>query len=153
MLLTDDEIAARREWFRAHWESGIPFAVLLGLEVDVWSPQEVVIRMPLRADLCAHEGIFHGGAIGTLIDTAGTGVVIAGQDFNEGSRIATVSMTVNYVGAAAGEGARATARVVRRGRRLSFAEAEVTSLDSGKLLAHAMLTLSVSGERRGLPEA
>lgn len=148
--LTEAELAERRAWFRAHWESGIPFAVLLGLQIEQWEPDQVTIRMPLRDDLVAHESIFHGGAIGTLIDTAGTGVVIAGQDFNHGSRIATVSMTVNYVGAAPGEAAVAVGRAVRRGRRLSFAEVDVRSSDSDRLLAHAVLTLSVSGERRGV---
>ncbi|BCB88605.1 PaaI family thioesterase [Phytohabitans suffuscus] len=149
--LTEQELMSRRTWFREHWDRGIPFAVLLGLQIEQWEPERVTIRMPLREDLTAHEGIFHGGAVGTLIDTAGTGVVIAGHDFNHGSRIATVSMTVNYVGTAPGEDAVAVGRCVRRGRRLSFAQVEVTSASSNRLLAHAMLTLSVAGERQGIP--
>lgn len=150
LQLTEDELEKRRRWFKDHWDHGIPFARLLGLEVTEWTPSQVTIRMPLRADLEAHDGIFHGGAVGTLIDTAGTGAVIAGHDFNHGSRIATVSMTVNYVGAAVGENAVAVARVVRRGRRISFAEVDVRAETTGKLLAHAVLTLSISGERPGL---
>lgn len=145
--------AAKKAWFKDHWERGIPMAVMLGLEITQWEPDQVTISMPLRDDLTAHEGIFHGGALATLIDTAGTGVVIAGHDFANGSRIATVSMTVNYVGSAPGEGAVATARMVRRGRRISFAEVDVTSATTGRALAHGVLTLSVAGERPGLPTA
>lgn len=147
--LSADQVARRREWFREHWATGIPFAVLCGFLIDEWSPERVRILMPLRPDLSAHEGMFHGGAVATLIDTAGCGAVIAGHDFSGGGQISTVSMTVNYVGTARGEDAMATARCVRRGTRINFAEVDVTSVATERLLAKAVLTLSVSGRPAG----
>jgi uncharacterized protein (TIGR00369 family) len=150
-ILTDVQMDRRRQWFRDHWETGIPFAVTCGFQIEEWATESVTIRMPLDEKLTAHEGIFHGGALATLADTAATGVVMAGHDFNYGSRIATVSMTVQYLGSAPGEDAIAQARCVRRGRRTNFTEVLVSSATSGRLLTQAVLTLQVSGERQGIP--
>src|SRR5207302_10717883 len=52
-----------------------PYHRLLGLEMVRASPGEVVIRMPFRGDLLAGDDeigrYVHGGAIASLIDTAG----------------------------------------------------------------------------------
>ena len=58
-----------------------PYHRLLGLEMVRAAPGEVVIRMPFREDLLAGDDelgqYVHGGAIASLIDTAGDFAVIA----------------------------------------------------------------------------
>jgi uncharacterized protein (TIGR00369 family) len=149
MTLTLQALEARREWFREHWKSHIAFNQLLGVEILDWEPGLVRARVPFADRLSAHDGIFHGGVVATLIDTTGTGAVISGHDFNLGSRLTTVAMNVQYMSVARGEDLLAEGICSRRGRTLSFARVSVTS-SSGKLLAEGMLTVSISGERTGL---
>jgi uncharacterized protein (TIGR00369 family) len=152
MTMTPEALEARQEWFREHWKSHIAFNQLIGIEILDWEPGLVRTRVPFADRLSAHNGIFHGGVVATLIDTTGTGAVISGHDFNHGSRLTTVSMNVNYMSAAPGEDLLAEGICTRRGRSLSFARVAVTST-SGKLLAEGMLTVSVLGERTGLDRA
>jgi len=152
MTLTQQALEARQEWFREHWKSHIAFNRLIGIEILDWEPGLVRARVPFADRLSAHNGLFHGGVVATLIDTTGTGAVISGHDFNHGSRLTTVSMNVSYMSAAPGSDLLAEGICTRRGRSLSFARVTVTST-GGKLLAEGMLTVSVSGERTGLDRA
>ena len=65
-------------------------------------PDGVELVMPYSDASSAHPGVFHGGAIATLIDTAGGAAVMAGHDFDHGSRLSTVAMSVQYLAAARG---------------------------------------------------
>jgi uncharacterized protein (TIGR00369 family) len=102
MTMTLQALEARREWFREHWKSHIAFNQLLGVEILDWEPGLVRARVPFADRLSAHDGIFHGGVVATLIDSAGTGAVISGHDFNRGSRLTTVAMNVQYMSVARG---------------------------------------------------
>lgn len=144
-----DEI---REWFRRHWQEEVAFSRLCGFEIVDFTPEVVRVRAAFRPELSAHEKIFHGGVLATLIDTAGSGAVIAGHDYSLGTRLTTVAMSVQYLSVAPGEDIVAEARCTRRGRSLNFAHVVVSSA-SGKLLAEGMLTVNISGKREGLPTA
>jgi len=145
-----DEAVRLAGWFRRHWADEIPFNLHAGMIVRKWEPDVVEIELPYDEVFSAHEGIFHGGMIAALIDTTGTGAVIAGHDFRKGSRASTVSMTVGYVASAPYENVVATAHTIHRGGRLHHAEVTVASA-SGKLLAHGSVVVNVSGRRAGLP--
>jgi uncharacterized protein (TIGR00369 family) len=142
---TQDEM---REWFRRHWQDGIAFNRLCGFDVVDFTPEVVRVRATFRPELSAHEKIFHGGVLATLIDTTGSGAVIAGHDYSLGTRLTTVSMTVNYLSVAPGEDIVAEGVCTRRGRSLNFAQVVVGS-DSGKRLAEGLLTVNISGSRTG----
>ena len=144
----DHEVLAA--WFRRHWAEEIPFDRHAGMVLREWGAERVVVELPYRAELSAHEGIFHGGLIAALIDTTGSAAVVAGHDFSKGTRVTTVSMTVNYLASAPFESAVATGRAVHRGGRLHHAEVEVRS-SSGRLLARGSLVVNISGRRPGLP--
>jgi uncharacterized protein (TIGR00369 family) len=144
---TQDET---REWFRKHWQDGIAFNRLCGFDVVDFTPDVVRIRATFRPGLSAHEKIFHGGVLATLIDTTGSGAVIAGHDYSLGTRLTTVSMTVNYLSVAPGEDIVAEGVCTRRGRSLNFAQVVVTS-ESGKRLAERMLTVNIAGRRTSAP--
>ena len=147
MSRTQDET---REWFRKHWQDGIAFNRLCGFDVVDFTPDVVRIRATFRPGLSAHEKIFHGGVLATLIDTTGSGAVIAGHDYSLGTRLTTVSMTVNYLSVAPGEDIVAEGVCTRRGRSLNFAQVVVTS-ESGKRLAERMLTVNIAGRRTSAP--
>ena len=141
-----DEI---REWFRKHWQEEVAFSRLCGFEIVDFGPEVVRVRAAFRPELSAHEKIFHGGVLATLIDTTGSGAVIAGHDYSLGTRLTTVSMSVQYLSVAPGEDIVAEGRCTRRGRSLNFAQVVVSS-ESGKRLAEGMLTVNITGHRQGL---
>jgi len=142
----------RRAWFRHHWQHEVAFNQLCGLRIIRWDPDGVEAVLPYADRLTAHEGILHGGVVAALIDTIGTGAVIAGHDYDNGSRTMTVSMTVNYLSIARRQDLIAVARTTKRGRLVNFAEVEVRGAGTGKPVAHGVLTVVVHGERPGMPD-
>lgn len=150
-MLSDDEQQAWRERFRRHWTEGVAFNKACAMTVRRWDAGGVEMHLPFRDDLSAHPGVFHGGVVSALIDTAGCGAVAAGHDYDTGNRITTVALAVQYLSADPGRGAVAAARCTRRGRQISFVEVSVHS-DAGKLLAQGLVTVSVSGRRDLEPE-
>jgi uncharacterized protein (TIGR00369 family) len=145
VTLTDDEQVALRAKFRDHWQNSVPFNLHCNVAIERWDPDGVTFLLPLRHELTGHKGIFHGGVISALIDMCASGAVIAGHDFTLGTRLTTVTMSVQYLGGAPGEDARAEGVCVRRGRTVSFAEARVHGAESGKLLATGQISVSVKG--------
>ncbi|MFI5042058.1 MAG: PaaI family thioesterase [Acidimicrobiales bacterium] len=147
-MLTDQEQQQRRDRFREHWQHGVAFNRMCGITVRQWDPDGVELHLPYRDDLSAHDGIFHGGVVSALIDTAGCGAVAAGHDYANGSRITTISMAVQYLTVAPGEDIVAIAHCTRRGKQVNYSDVVVKSADSDKELARGLVTVSVSGERR-----
>ena len=84
----------------------------------------------------------HGGAIASLIDSAGV-VAVWSNVPPEITRGATASMTVNYLAAAEGVDLTAEARIVRRGRSVVFVEVDVSSPD-GEPVAKGTLVYKLS---------
>jgi len=144
--LSPEEQARRSEWFRRHWEGGVAFNRACGITVRKWGPEGVEMVMPYSDELSAHTGVFHGGALATLIDTSGGAAVMAGHDFNLGSRLSTVSMSVKYLAAARGETVVAYARCTKRGRQTHFADVMVRT-DSDLPVAQGLVTVMIVGER------
>ena len=147
-MLTEEQQRQKRARFRDHWQDGVGFNKACGVHVRRWEADGVEIELPYRDDLSAHDGIFHGGVVSALIDTAGCGAVAAGHDYDKGSRITTIALSVQYFTVAPGEDIVAFARCTRRGRRVNYADVVVRSATSGKDLAQGLVTVSVSGERQ-----
>jgi uncharacterized protein (TIGR00369 family) len=147
--LTDADVQSLRRFFRYHWTDRVEFNRACGLQIPTWEPDGVVFALDYRDDLSAHPGMFHGGVVSALIDTCGSGAVMAGHDFRRGSRITTVSMSVQYLGAAPGEGVVAHGRCTRRGRSVNFAEVKVFSAASNRPIAEGLVASNIAGAREG----
>jgi len=115
----------------------VPFAKLLGLEVDSLEPGHAVLSMKMRDDLMRNGGIAHGGAVATLIDSAMAFAII--QLLGDNEHTVTVDITIHYLRPLSEGSARASARVVRAGRRVVTVSAELFDAD-GKLAATAIST-------------
>ena len=116
-----------------------PFAKTLGLAIDRLDGEVCVMRMPYDPDLATLGDTVHGGAIASLIDTAGMTAAWGDETPTEQAAGATVSMAVDYVAAARGTDLRAHARVVRRGRSLCFVTVEVLD-DDERVVATGLVT-------------
>ena len=115
----------------------VPFAKLLGIEVDSLEPGHAVLSMPMRDDLMRNGGIAHGGAVATLIDSAMAFAII--QLLGENEHTVTVDITIHYLRPLSAGTARASARVVRAGKRVITVSAELFD-HNDKLAATAIST-------------
>jgi uncharacterized protein (TIGR00369 family) len=115
----------------------VPFAKLLGIELESSEPGVAVLSMKMRDDLKRNGGIAHGGAVATLIDSAMAFAIMPMLAENEHS--ITVDLTIHYLRPVSEGSARAIARVVRAGKRVITVSAELFD-GNEKLAATAIST-------------
>ncbi len=97
-------------------------------------------------------GVVHGGNIASLIDTATFWACYLALP-NDEDGMTSVDLKLNYLSAARTEPLRCTARAIKSGRTLSYAEAEVRTPD-GRLVAHGtstLMRLPQQGVKFGIP--
>src|SRR5882757_10041511 len=98
--LTDDQQHRRRQAVAELMQTR-PCMGWLGIVFERYEPDDVTVRLPFREDLTNDGEYFHGGVVAAVLDTTGAAAARSNHDFEKGSRAATVSMTVQYVGAPA----------------------------------------------------
>ena len=130
--LTDEQ---RRRVERAR--DGVPFLKLLGAEVETVGPGSATLRLPLREELMRNDNIVHGGVVASLIDSAFAFAII--PILGDGERTVTVDLTIHYLRPLSSGAARASARVVRAGRRVITVSADLFD-ENDKLAATALST-------------
>lgn len=130
--LTDEQ----RRRVEAARES-VPFLKVLGVEVDSVGPGSATLLLPVRKELMRNDGILHGGAVASVIDSAFAFAIIPLLDDNE--RTVTTDMTIHYLRPLGGGVTKTVARVVRAGRRVITVSAELFD-ENGKLAATALST-------------
>ncbi len=130
--LTVAEINRLREAF-----ASVPFANLLGIRFGAARRGSATLYMNARPELGRMEGIMHGGAIASLIDTASAFAVLS--LLTPARRTMTVDLTIHYLRPITHGHAEAHARVLRAGRRLVSVSVDVTA-GEGALVATALTT-------------
>src|ERR1700741_1074759 len=128
--MTDSLPAERLERIERAIEA-VPYARLLGIELDKVTPGEATLTLDIRPELSQNHGVIHGGAIASLIDTATAFAILTLLEPEE--RVTTVDLSISYLRPALEGQLTATARVLRHGRRLLGTSAEVTD-KAGTLL-------------------
>jgi uncharacterized protein (TIGR00369 family) len=123
-----------------------PFFDLLGMQVEEATPNFCRMRLPFRPELQQAGGLVHGGAIASLLDSAGVMAIKAGVE-SEIKGIPTITMTVNYLAPARETDVFAEARIIRRGRSIVFADVKALS-SSGELLATAQVVYKFGSRRK-----
>jgi uncharacterized protein (TIGR00369 family) len=113
----------------------VPYAKLLGLELGEVGRGVASVRLEVREELKQYQGVVHGGAVASLIDTAAAFAVLTQLEINE--RVTTTDLTIHYLRPANSGRLTATARIVRTGRRLIVLSVEVTN-DQEILVATAV---------------
>lgn len=130
--LTDEQrrrVEAARE--------GVPFLKLLGIEVESVGPGTATLLVPVREELMRNDGIVHGGVMASLIDSAFAFAII--PILADGERTVTVDMTIHYLRPLRSGVAKASAGIVRAGRRVITVSAELFD-ENDKLAATALST-------------
>ena len=90
------------------------------------------------------QGLLHGGLISTLADTA-TGLAVRTK-LEPGTRHVTIQLAVQFLSAGRPGRIIAHGRIVRAGRQIAHAEADIVDA-SGKLLARAQSTVAIKTDR------
>jgi uncharacterized protein (TIGR00369 family) len=117
--------------------ASVPYARFLGLQLGEFRDGEVSIQLEVRDELKQNQGVVHGGAIASLIDTASAFAVLTRIEITE--RVTTTDLTIHYLRPVISGRMTATARIVRGGRRLFVLSVDVTN-DGNELVATAVTT-------------
>ena len=120
----------------------------LGARLASVEPGHVVIELPYSEQVSQQHGLFHGGVIGAIADTAGGYAALSLMP--TGSEVLTVEYKINFMKPARGTLLRATGEVVRAGRSITVVRAEVVCGDGEDaatcaLLQATMMRLAVGG--------
>lgn len=104
------------------------FPQLLGIGVEELRRDYARMRLPWRAELNQPQGLMHGGAIATLIDTVVVPAI--GTAYATPRAFSTIEMSVRYLGPVRKEDLVAEGWVTRRGKRVVFCDVEVMTASS-----------------------
>ena len=103
---------------------------LIGAELTRLTPGHCEIRLPHKPELTQQHGYIHGGIIGTIGDTAAG---YAAYTLMPGdSSVLTIEYKMNLLAPGDGEALIARGEVVRAGRTLVVARAEVYAIKDGR---------------------
>jgi uncharacterized protein (TIGR00369 family) len=114
--------------------SAVPYAKFLGLELCEVKSGEVSVCIDVRDELKQNQGVVHGGAVASLIDTASAFAILTRLQADE--RVTTTDLTIHYLRPITEGRLMATARIIRAGRRMFVVNVEVDN--KGKLAATAV---------------
>lgn len=131
-MLTADEVSRLRGAF-----ARVPYARLLGIEIVRLARGEAILSLPVRAELTRMEGLLHGGALASLMDTASAFAVLTLLD--EGTQTVTVDLTLHFLRPVTEGLVEARARVLRAGCRIVTVSIEATNT-ADKAIATALTT-------------
>jgi uncharacterized protein (TIGR00369 family) len=124
------------------------FPGYVGLEIEEIRLDYARMRLPHRPELDQPQGVLHGGALATLVDTVVVPAI--GSAYAERRALLTISMGIQYLAPVVGEDAIAEAWVEKRGRSMCFCRVEVFTA-SGTLAATASVVYKVSSRTIAVP--
>jgi uncharacterized protein (TIGR00369 family) len=120
-----------------------PFAHLLGMEPVDAGPGWVEIGLEIAPRHTQHDGLVHGGVAASLADT---GVALAAHTLIPPNwRVVTIEFKINFLRPAEAGRLVCRGQVLRPGRNVTIAEAEVTAIWGEKrtLIAKALATIAI----------
>ncbi len=109
----------------------------IGATLTLIEPGVCEIELPYSDAVSQQHGFFHGGVIGTIADSAGGYAAFGLMDAEDG--ILTVEYKLNLMALADGDLLVARGRVLRAGRTLTVARAEVGVVKNGVEVACAAM--------------
>lgn len=131
------EITEAHKEYAANALHSLPFARLIGMQLEDLRLDEAVISIEMREDLRQPSGVLHGGVTATLIDTAMAFAVRTRLEPE--AKTATIDLTVHYLRPLVEGKAICTGRVVRAGKSVFTVSADVHN-EEGKLIATGLST-------------
>jgi acyl-CoA thioesterase len=128
---------------RKHGRSANPFFCLAGIDIVTVEPGRAVLSMPVRPDMHNGVGRLQGGMLVAIADEAMALALYTLLEKDEG--IATIAEATSFIRGIQEGPLLAEARVIKKGRRVAFMEADVRA-DDGKntLLARTTASFAIT---------
>jgi uncharacterized protein (TIGR00369 family) len=122
----------------------------LGARLDKVEPGFVEIALVPSPAVSQQHGFVHAGAVAAIADSAAGYAALSVMP--EGTGVLTAEFKINLLAPAAGERIVARGRVVKAGRTLTLAQADVFAVKGGeeRLIAHLTATLMAITGRDGV---
>lgn len=114
------------------------FMATLGARLVRVGPGEVEIELPVASHLTQQHGFVHAGAVSSVADSACGYAALTTMP--AGAGVLTAEFKINLLAPAAGERLLAKGRVVKAGRTLTLAMAEVFAVTGSTSRLCAMMT-------------
>jgi uncharacterized protein (TIGR00369 family) len=127
--------------FAALAASTVPLASVLGLRVDRFDEEAVIVRLPWQEVALRPGGSISGPAMMTLSDIALWGAILA--RIGHEPLCVTTDLTFHFLAKPRHADVLAEARIIRIGRTLAIAEATLRSEGQAEPVAHAVGTYAV----------
>lgn len=120
-----------------------PFFTLMGIEIDEFKDGRARLTMEVRPDMLNGAGWLQGGVYVALADEA---VALALHTLlADNEEIATIDEHTSFIKGVNAGTITATGRIIRKGRRVAFADGEVRSVADGALLSRTSASFAVIG--------
>ncbi len=120
-----------------------PFFCLMGIDVVSAKEGKAVLKMQVRPDMHNGVGWLQGGILAAIADEAMALALYSMLSHNEG--IATISESTSFIRGVKDGCIIARGRVIRKGRRVAFAESEVyAGTDEGIMLSRTTAAFAVT---------
>jgi uncharacterized protein (TIGR00369 family) len=118
------------------------FGRLIGMDFEIINPGEVTYKLTITKDHLATPYAAHGGCLSALMD-ATMGVAALSMVEKEFCVVSTIEMKLSFLEAVLNnDKLKATSKILRRGGRIIFAEAEIKNQNE-KLVAKGSGTFSI----------
>jgi uncharacterized protein (TIGR00369 family) len=120
-----------------------PFMVDMGIEPEACDEGRIVTRLRVASRHLQHTGVVHAGVIGAMADhTMGAAAQTMAP---EGHWVLTAEFKTSLLRAGRGQRLECVGVVIKRGRQVSFTEAEVFAIDGEQrtLVTKASATMAV----------
>ena len=118
----------------------MPFAEVLGIELEAASAEEVRGRVPWSADKCTTLGVLHGGALMAAADSVGA--VCAFLNLPAGATTSTIESKTNFFRGVREGTVHLVSRPLHVGRTTIVVQTDLTD-DRGKRVAQVTQTQAV----------
>lgn len=126
--------------------SANPFFCLMGIGVVSVEPGKAVLKMEVRPDMHNGVGWLQGGMLAALADEAMALALCTLLSKTEG--IATISESTSFIKGVTDGIIIAEGHVIRKGRRVAFAEGEVfAGSDKKEILSRTSAAFAVTAEK------
>ncbi len=129
------------ELWKTAWDelAGVTAAAPHGIELESISDDELVLRMPITDASRQPYGLFHGGVSLLLAESAASFHSCWGIDLREAAPVG-IEINGSHMNSARDGWVRATARIVKRGRRLVVHEVDIVHEETDKLMSRCRVT-------------
>ncbi|MEW9677838.1 PaaI family thioesterase [Lentibacillus sp. L22] len=125
------------QWLKEEFEKS-PFWQHMDITFERLEVGDVMIQMPAKTELMNSNGVMHGGAITSILDSV-IGVTIRST---KEVRVATISLTTQFVAPVTGGTLYASAKIINHNKKIQYVESKVSN-EKGETIGIALGTFKV----------